>query len=108
MIRNAAVAIVVIVLFVVFQPFIKAGILEAQNSFALSRIDVSDEKKSELREAVSRIATGYQRGVFTDVEFVTLRDQLAELRSYAGEPLDDAKADTFLRRFETILERYEL
>ncbi|MEM1181334.1 MAG: hypothetical protein AAGM22_23530 [Acidobacteriota bacterium] len=108
MIRNAAIVIVVIAVLVIFQPHIKAGIMEGQNAFALSRIEVSDEKKTELRQAISRIADGYQKKSFSDVEFVTLTEQLAELRSHAGSSLEDEQADAYLRRFETILERYQL
>lgn len=108
MIRNLAITLVVIGLFIIFQPHIKAGIMEAQNAFALARIEMPEEQKQGLRSAISRISTGFKRDTFTDVEVVTLQEKLAELRGYAGKELDADKADAFLRRFETILERYQL
>ena len=108
MIRNLAITLVVIGLFLVFQPHIKAGIMEAQNAFALARVEMPDEQKEALRSAISRTATGFKKDVFSDVEIITLQEKPAELRGYSGKELDADKADAMLRRFETILERHKL
>lgn len=108
MIRNVAVTIAVIALIVIFQPYIKAGILEGQNALALARIEVSEDKKAELRKAISRIADGYQDDSYSEVELITLKEHLAELRSHSGGELTDAQADALLSRIDTILLRYKL
>ena len=108
MIRNLAVTIVVLGLIVFFQSHIKAFIMETQNAAALSRVELTIEKKDQLRQALDRIAKGYARDVYTDVEIITLQEQLAELRGYSGKEMEPDKADFFMRRFETILARHKL
>ena len=108
MIRTLAVTLLAILLIVVFQSAIKGGLLEARNAVALARVDAPAEQKAQLRRAISRIAAGYRQGRFTEVERSTLKEQLATLRSHAGEELSGPEADALLRRIETILERYQL
>ncbi|MEM6796438.1 MAG: hypothetical protein AAF725_20875 [Acidobacteriota bacterium] len=107
MIRSLAVAFLLLVVLFIFQPQIQASLFEARHALSLSRVDLESEKKSELRDAVSRVADGYGAKRFTETERSTLEELLRELRSFEGEVMPEEKADVILERVETVLERYE-
>ena len=108
MIKNFALTSLAILLLIVFSNQIKATVLEARMSFAMSRIEMSPDTADHLDASVERAADGYRRRVYSELESGSVQELLREVRMYQGRELSDTKAKSILGRLDAILNRHQL
>ena len=108
MVKNFALAAVIVLLLILFSTHIKEGIFDARVAIMMSRIDIEEEAEDRLREVLSGVGDGYRKGSYTQVERIALEELVAEVRSYQGKELPTDKAKTLSNRFQIITDRHGL
>ena len=111
--KFAAAILTILLALMLFQTDIKAHSFTWQMRWHISQLDLAPEQETEFVDVIKRIAKGYQKGLFNDVERSTLLDLRAETE--AGDEVDDAgasmdahRAGILIDRFRIIAERYDL
>lgn len=109
MIKNLAFFLAFVLVVVLFQPQIKAAIVEFQFGMAMSGLEVEEEQLEALRALRDRIGSGYRVRAFTDQERLTLSQLRAELSSLSkADSVDPRAVDSVIGRHEAILRRHRL
>ncbi|MCG8459738.1 MAG: hypothetical protein MI919_25945 [Holophagales bacterium] len=108
MLKNAAIVLAIAMGVFLFRPYIKSLSMELRMGLSLSRIEMVEEQKEELDRVFSRVGNGFEAYVFDETEMTTLRELMAQVKSYEGREMPEADADRIIQRFESILKRYKL
>lgn len=107
MVKTFVLLAVALGIIIFFGANIQGFIYETRWNYAVDQLPVAAELKIDLKDVGQRVAKGYARNVFGEIELLTLVDLTKEVREPRSN-FTDADGRAVVGKFEAILKRHEL